>query len=911
MAQPVYDEHPLEQYLKDVGETSSMMPGGLEDDQEGTLEKLLHGFLEPVISAFASQSFNAFVERFKYNVISSSLLSSTLTTSHGHSRSSSIETNQQQHSHSLTSQYSTFSLAIALLIILIGTGYYLSSLSLGAFLLYIFTTDVTTPSLDTLDDLISAGNVWDSVVQEVMTTLEQDEKRMTYSSSAPTSPRSSLRVTLHSTLLTTQNQCDNVRQVLSALTSQTELSQLSHMYAPPSPPPPTKNSFLSTTSSTTSSSHFLSLTNRRRSASNPNLRHGKKDNKRATWNGSYASLANAGSPTMQILKRREKRRSDLSALLQLPSTSPSSPKWASAPVTPHDDSSSIALEGVAEEENVVPEESSSGSSDSETSDVEDGGEQQQQQEEQFGFAALELQRRRKLGGLRVLSGGGSSPQRDVRTPSNTGKSSPRSPSARHLQPLLSPQFSSSVGASSGSRFTTVTSGPRHPLSLSALRVALANAIASKRYACSHLLALRFEEEREDEGYWEDVKSVMGLLTTTLADASGRLMEALEEVERERLRDEVPSPPVRSRELDGSVSDREGEGLGLGLDSGLGKRGHRQTVSFRSSLAFGSSFSSSSLSSIGMGIGFAPMPSHVARFAAHVDAISSALNDAREQLEECVASLREGGEEGFDSRRRRRVGSPSHEYGDVDHDDDDDDLHHQESEQHPALGAYERLRRELGLALRECERGRERLLEVVSPTRNHHHHHLSDEEEEEEEVPGLGHDIRSDESDGKPDSMENEHTSSHHHPSHDVFTVVNPSEVDDVTSHLLITSTSEHLPPPGIEQVYEASSGSLGVFKRERSKMSREERIAMVKKARESGRRLSEFLVPVEEGGGDPLSPLGRSGGVDKWGPGGEVVQELKDVIWKVSEKRRKLGGDDGSGLTNSCSQSAPPILRAG
>jgi hypothetical protein len=29
-------------------------------------------------------------------------------------------------------------------------------------------------------------------------------------------------------------------------------------------------------------------------------------------------------------------------------------------------------------------------------------------------------------------------------------------------------------------------------------------------------------------------------------------------------------------------------------------------------------------------------------------------------------------------------------------------------------------------------------------------------------------------------------------------------------------------------------------------------------------------------------------GIEKWGPGGEVVQELKDVIWKVGEKRRKM-----------------------
>ena len=31
------------------------------------------------------------------------------------------------------------------------------------------------------------------------------------------------------------------------------------------------------------------------------------------------------------------------------------------------------------------------------------------------------------------------------------------------------------------------------------------------------------------------------------------------------------------------------------------------------------------------------------------------------------------------------------------------------------------------------------------------------------------------------------------------------------------------------------------------------------------------------------------GGIEKWGPGGEVVQELKDVIWKVGERMADAG----------------------
>ena len=37
--------------------------------------------------------------------------------------------------------------------------------------------------------------------------------------------------------------------------------------------------------------------------------------------------------------------------------------------------------------------------------------------------------------------------------------------------------------------------------------------------------------------------------------------------------------------------------------------------------------------------------------------------------------------------------------------------------------------------------------------------------------------------------------------------------------------------------------------------------------------------------------LGGGGGEregERWGPGGDVVDELKDVIWKVGERRRRM-----------------------
>jgi len=315
-----------------------------------------------------------------------------------------------------------------------------------------------------------------------------------------------------------------------------------------------------------------------------------------------------------------------------------------------------------------------------------------------------------------------------------------------------------------------------------------------------------------------VRSVMGLLTTTLVDASSRLTEALEEAEKQKLRDPTPSLPSHSRNPSSSFSIEE-----------EAKRSCRpQTMAQM--------------------ISFAPMPSHLSRFAAHVDAISSALYDAREHLEQCVTSLRE--------------------YPD---DPDPPCSSSPDSLQDPVpLQAYERMRRELGLALRECERGRERLLHILTPAR-----HIEDSDSADD-VPALGHDAGSDESD-KQDSTPDDHG-----PGPIGFTLLpQGGEVDDATSHLLLTASSQHLPPPGIEQIFEADSGAEVIFTRERSKLTREERIQMMKARRQSGGGLGLGI-------GFASDPPGLKPGTERWGPGGEVVQELKDVIWKVGERRRRM-----------------------
>jgi len=491
---------------------------------------------------------------------------------------------------------------------------------------------------------------------------------------------------------------------------------------------------------------------------------------------------------MQVLKRREKRRSDISALLQ--SASPT--KSISAPVTPI--ASDSALFGVVEEPD-----------DKSESGIFPGA--------HFGIAALDLHRERKAGGMEAFGIPPSGYSNSV-TPRTS-----RSPPATF---------------SSGSRFTTMQA-TRHPLSLSALNHALQGAIASRRYACSHLLALRFGDE-DDEGYWEDVRSVMGLLTTTLVDASSRLTEALEFAEKEKLKDGNPTPESmisRTRSVSPKFRDD-------------GNDRERRVSRTMEQL-----------------VSFAPMPNHLSRFAAHVDAISSALNDARDHLQECVTSLRE--EAAVVHVRGRRSRSPPFS------------AESPGSQSPAALQCYERLRRELGVALRECERGRERLLDVISPPEPRE----DTDDGDLDDLPALGHDI-SDDSD-KPDS--NFAVDDDNDDSQSVaFTVVPPDgaegTVDDATSHLLLTSSSQHLPPPGIEQVFESESGNGVVFTREKSKLTREERIQLVKARREGG--------SGEHGLGINTTSEPENHDVEKWGPGGEVVQELKDVIWKVGERRRKM-----------------------
>jgi hypothetical protein len=367
---------------------------------------------------------------------------------------------------------------------------------------------------------------------------------------------------------------------------------------------------------------------------------------------------------------------------------------------------------------------------------------------------------------------------------------------------------------------------------------------------------------EAEGtYWDDVKSIMELLIGALSDATSRLCEAMREAEAMRLRDQTPTPM-------GSFDASSGGDVSpdirkLAVEKVADGRRKRLSELFPSSMG-----------SNGI-VSFAPMPSHLSRFAGHVAVVQSALDDARGYLEECVGALKDSDEQ-----------SVAHSRPVQSREDDGAEM-----QDHPALCAYEKLRRELGFALRECERGRNRLLDLVKPQLPDLDHE-GEGEGSDAGTPGLGHDSLSEESDKadpvvSPSNSETEVK--------DNVGVVSCDEgtramMDDATRELLLSADAEHLPPAHVnaEQVFEADTSAVSSTPaRPKTKLSREERIKLAKARRESGLGLGLGVgleaSPIIHGSDD------NGGGYDeKWGPGGDVVQELKDVIWKVGEKRRQV-----------------------
>lgn len=108
-----------------------------------------------------------------------------------------------------------------------------------------------------------------------------------------------------------------------------------------------------------------------------------------------------------------------------------------------------------------------------------------------------------------------------------------------------------------------------------------------------------------------------------------------------------------------------------------------------------------------------------------------------------------------------------------------------------------------------------------------------------------------------------------------------SEELDLVSLLLQSTSPGHLPPPGLEEVFESITGIAGSLDAEnanakgKGKLSREERIRAVKEQREEARRAQSALL--ESGGG------GTMGGGPRAQEG--VVTELKDVLDQLRQRR--------------------------
>ncbi|OCB86313.1 hypothetical protein A7U60_g6625 [Sanghuangporus baumii] len=864
MAQALYDQHPLDDYLKESWERRERLPGSfteevLDDEGENSLAteggcvdilsqllssqiayKVWRQWSPTIRSIFLSPS-DDIAERFKYDLISSNLLSSSVSPSpvsiHPHPAISTpsqtwpgeLKTSQQDSSSKTDGDLKPLSSVL----VIIGVASLFSHHRVAALLALLMSMSFAkAPGIgsarkshipqmfEALDSLKTAGSAWDGAVNDAITIIEHEDRSTYYTpSSTLPSSLSALRVALHSTLLTTQQQCDNVRPLLAALASPMELSQLSEMYAPPSPPKPP---FTLQTRPTSPRHKPASLPENNISGlSQPPA---SSSEKRQTWNGSYVNLVGRHTRTSS-LRKKDRRCSDLSIFQEVQNVS------SVAPTTPP---RSPSLMQVVEEESTDEDQSRDVLSDPSSSRL-------SPRRDNFGTAALSLRRRRRVSGVDALG-------------LSNARSAPSLRDSTHLP------------RTGGSRLTSISS-TRHPLSVNALQYALHGALASRRYACSHLLALRFTEDPEDETYWENARNITGLLTSILENAAARLSEALAAADDLKTREGQPTPETSP---DGSpVKTPDGDLPASTLISV--HHGNRSKASSRVSKP-----------SVLLDLPkfplpdntqpFAPVPNGISRFASHVDSISSSLNDAKDRLIECVQALR-------DAHIAAELQSPRPEAGGAD------------PAEEGILETYERLRKELGFALRECERGKAALLDVFEARRmrNRPQDEIEEADDDAESSPGHRFHMLSGSSKDSNDRTDPDPlTPGDGSPIMPTISSLEDASgeryVDDVSQHLLLSTSSAHLPPPGLEQIFEGEVIASTPFNRERSKLSREERIRLMKEKRESmsGRGLAAQLE--EDGGGNELKPTKLKG----WGPGTDVVEELKDVIWKVGERRRKM-----------------------
>ncbi|KAH7098583.1 hypothetical protein BKA62DRAFT_364987 [Auriculariales sp. MPI-PUGE-AT-0066] len=883
------DPHPIEAYLReatDLAIGSGLLPGGLEEYAEdpnplrndsvlALCVKLTVKIIRPLLPLPNPSHLDGvnkeLSERLKYLVISSPLLSSSLTAALTPRRASGMRTPSfmpalhvaqpsfaygQQDAPKELSRTRLVLLAVLPLTLMAGHFSFALFCALAYALFHsIFGTRDKRASLlarpspliqtiTSVEALIAAGSFWDAVVAEGFNVLDKEDRSI---ASSPTvaDAQIPLRVSLGSTLTTTQHQFDNIRNLFVPLTSSDALTRLSEMYAPPVMKPAMPSAAVRTMSPP-DASRRLSYNSMSRSRppslrlslSQESLSHIRGHStstiadKRTTWYGGAATLPR--SPE----SRSAKRRSGLSTMFSQPAT----------PESPGDDPFFVDTSSQPSSYNDSPLERS----------------------------------------LSTPSRMGLTRRHSARTPtalSPTSQSFGSSTLSEHTYtglPVRSRRRSLTRNPSpnsSSSRFATIPrSSP--PNSAAALRQALEATMASRRYAVAHMLALRFEdeqeeeeddfvlvpEERDDDSYWEAVRSVVDLLTSAMEDASTRLIEALEEAEHEAVMVAQPSPPLSPH-------------LGLSLEM------PEHVVSFAQRLLFPPGLLPSDSGS------FAPGPSNLARLAGHMDSIVESMGNIKDHLSELATTIRSYQHEQMD--------------GDESNGARMDGLRSQ------SLTVYERLRSELGVALRECERSRGPLQNALWPPA----------------PPAAAYDDTPELSGGSASSCDSGFGMAHDSPEMPHPSALLPApEIeltgfrrdDDASAHLLRDTSAAHLPPMGIEQVFEASTAPAASAQpqlRERSKLNRSERIELAKVRRETDKTKRQSLIAalgfnaLEEHNKQAQQEQLEHEQRDTWGPGTEVVQELKDAIWRVGERRRKMGErePDEHGMSPVLQASLPAI----
>ncbi|KEP47624.1 putative transmembrane protein [Rhizoctonia solani 123E] len=505
MAQAVYDQHPLGDYLKDeAGEqaVSLCVPGGdspVADSEEiedivtiaeavEPLIRLIRHLYQSIMLLSRQTAHREFAERFTHAIILSPLLGST----GGSSPPPSLP--KSQHENEQVAPIHAWPIAAAILVVavFIASGIIPASvIALGAGVAH-FTNmapehharrflaiacgklrstgclsewedDPAPVMLAALDKCVQAASVWDTVVSEAMALLETEERNMFYASS-PQSPHpstSALRIAITSELNTATSTTDTLRSLFGPLTSPAALAPLAAMYGPPASPPPVRVRHHARYASISSGPRVLSpsppspVPGSKRSTWGPGITNTPSTSGKFSASGSYSHLGIGRRRTSASLRRSRFTNPNL-------------------------------LDDVATVE----------------SDI--GGEESE-----------------KLAPLPQFN-------------SDSEAAGPKTP-PRRLLPLGSPlafktpernlQVSSPSTFGSAALSTLRKSSQIQTTSLTALRHALTAARSSRRHTAAHLLALRFTDG--DSEYWEDVRSVLGLLSAGLEDSASRLAGAVD------------------------------------------------------------------------------------------------------------------------------------------------------------------------------------------------------------------------------------------------------------------------------------------------------------------------------------------------------------------------------------------------